>query len=97
MIETVEVTALRLLAEAVGDECSVTGHQIADMTQSRPDLRRALLRVAGTDGQINTRTLGCWLRSRAGRTIDGWRVLDCGVTSNSRRWVVERVHVDEFA
>ncbi len=36
-----------------------------------PDLREALLRIAGERGVISTRRLGKWLLSREGRIVDG--------------------------
>ena len=52
----------------------------------RPDLREALLNVAGAGGKIDGRRLGNWLARNAGRIIGGLRFEQCGERSHYAIW-----------
>jgi putative DNA primase/helicase len=55
-----------------------------------PELRDVLLRVAGTQGVLNTRRLGLWLLSKSGRIVSNQRFVKAGkVSGGALRWAVE--------
>ena len=56
-----------------------------------PELRDALVAVAGDKGAISTSALGYWLRSNAGRIVDGLRIVPDGEGQRVQRWRCESV------
>jgi putative DNA primase/helicase len=56
---------------------------------SYPELREALLTVAGAGGAINSRRLGKWLTERAGRIVNGLRFAGCEKRQGSLLWALE--------
>jgi predicted signal transduction protein with EAL and GGDEF domain len=53
---------------------------------ARPDFREALLAAAGTNGAINSRNLGNWLRTNQGRVVDGCRIVQDGLREGTMNW-----------
>jgi putative DNA primase/helicase len=102
-----ELTDLReiltLWTQTFGEE-GRTAREAADEASSRkqtvmgeptefssPELRDALLRVAGDKGNINTKKLGEWLKNQAGRIVDGVRIVKAAkVSGGVIRWAVRR-------
>jgi putative DNA primase/helicase len=61
--------------EAFGVNAPMTAVQLAThATQDRPELRDALLKVAGNGNNIVPRTLGRFLASNAGRIVGEWQI-----------------------
>lgn len=57
-----------------------------------PELRDSLLRLAGTQGTLNTRRLGLWLLSKLGRIVAGKRFAKAGAAHGGAiRWAVQTV------
>jgi hypothetical protein len=56
-----------------------------------PELRDALLMVAGEKGTISTKALGYWLRSNAERIVDGLRIVPDGEGQRVQKWRCESV------
>ncbi len=54
-----------------------------------PELRDALLGVAGKGGDLNSYRLGRFLAANKGRLIAGYRIVEAGVTNGVRRWRLE--------
>lgn len=54
-----------------------------------PELRDALLAVAGEAGRINGRKLGIWLSKQNGRVVNGRRFLNCGTRGGQSLWSLE--------
>ena len=55
----------------------------------RPELRDALLRIGSERGAISTRRLGYWLKGKAGRIVDGQKIVRVGdAHDNIARWGV---------
>ena len=55
------------------------------------DLWDLLLEVAGDRGHVSTRRLGRWLQSRAGRIVDGKRLVTKDGRGGIARYLVEMV------
>ena len=65
-----------------------------------PDLRDALLTVAGSKGRIDNKRLGDWLRGVQNRIIDGYRFVHPetgGSHDNVAKWRLERITGDDPA
>lgn len=56
-----------------------------------PDLREALLAVAGDASRINGRRLGNWLAKHEGRVVDGKKFVSPGLKGGQLLWVLETV------
>lgn len=57
-----------------------------------PDLREALLVVAGDGGAINSRRLGTWLGRNKGKVVDGVKLAPATMQDGNKRWqVIEAV------
>ncbi|GAA0607040.1 hypothetical protein GCM10009416_50080 [Craurococcus roseus] len=54
-----------------------------------PELRNALLGVAGRGGIINPRALGRWLGQHRGRVVEGFRFNQAGLLDGHMRWRLE--------
>lgn len=54
-----------------------------------PELRDALLAVAGEAGRINGRKLGIWLSKQNGRVVNGLRFVNCGTRGGQSLWSLE--------
>jgi hypothetical protein len=87
-IGATSITAKALVAKAC--EQQPDGRGEADRFTC-PELRDALLTVAGDKGAISTNALGYWLRSNAGRIVDGLRIVSDGEGQRVQRWRCERV------
>ncbi len=73
-------TALMPFAKSVGPGAEDYEH---------PDLREALLAVAGEGGAINSKRLGKWLAANRGRPVDGLRLMEVGDDRNGiKLWAV---------
>lgn len=57
----------------------------------QPDLRQALLAVAGRAGEINPRTLGNWLAANKGRVLDGHAFEEAGQVGGYMTWRLAEV------
>jgi putative DNA primase/helicase len=62
---------VRHVAEKASGRTQSLAGEPADF--AHPDLRDALLRIAGIGGNINTRRLGTWLADHEGRIVDGFK------------------------
>ena len=94
---------LTLWRERIGDD-GITVRDLAERASERkatmmgeptdfsePELRDALLRIAGERGNISTLRLGRWLLAREGRIANGWRFQQAGMTHGGvKRWKVSR-------
>jgi putative DNA primase/helicase len=59
---------------------------------THPELRDSLLRLAGTQGALNTRRLSLWLLSKSGRIVAGKRFAKAGTAhGGALRWAVQTV------
>jgi hypothetical protein len=56
----------------------------------RPDLREALLAVAGRGGALNSRALGNWLSSQKDRIVDGFSFTRMGDRQGVAAWELRR-------
>lgn len=56
-----------------------------------PDLREALLTVAGDAGAINSRRLGRWIAANEKRVVAGVRLVRRGLNGGSMNWQLEQV------
>ncbi len=56
---------------------------------AHPELREALLEVAGSKGNINNVRLGKWLASNKDRLVEGCRIVCDGVSRGLTRWRLE--------
>jgi putative DNA primase/helicase len=98
---------LGLLSEAAGTgrHCGRTVREIEELSAlertdaagyrtglRHPDLRDALVRIAGTPaGRINSRRLARWFLARRGRVIEGLRIAECGMAHGGvKKWAIER-------
>jgi hypothetical protein len=63
----------------------------AETVAGIPDLREVLLIVAGVRGDINSRRLGRWLGSVAGRIVGGRRIVKAGLNEGLQLWQLEKV------
>ena len=82
------VTVLELV-ERASERKATFGGEPGDWKE--PELRDALLQIAGMRGSIDTRRLGYWLRAKAGRIVAGCRVVHAGATADSvARWRLDR-------
>jgi hypothetical protein len=57
---------------------------------AHPDLREALLAVAGEGGAVNSRRLGKWLASNQDRIVHGLRLVRQGLSGGILQWRLER-------
>ena len=87
-IGTTSITAKALVAKAGEQEPDGRGGPDRFIC---PELRDALLTVAGAKGAISTSALGYWLRSNAGRIVDGLRIVPDGEGQRVQRWRCESV------
>ena len=55
-----------------------------------PELREALLGVAGDGNKINKRKLGWWLRKNAKRLVDGRCFIELGDNDEGKVWRLEQ-------
>ena len=53
-----------------------------------PDLREALLVVAGDGGAINSRRLGTWLGRNKGKVVEGLKLAPATMQDGNKRWQV---------
>jgi hypothetical protein len=60
-----------------------------------PELRDALLTIAGDKGAISTVTLGYWLRSNAGKIVDGRRIIQDSEGHHVQKWRCENLWEQE--
>ncbi len=75
-VEAVSVRAVIERAAGGGDSAQSTA----------PDLREALLTVAGESGAINSRRLGKWLAANEGRVVNGRRLQRANISVGIQRW-----------
>lgn len=54
-----------------------------------PELREALLVVAGEGGVINSRRLGKWIGAHQNRIVDGRKIVAATVSAGSARWQIQ--------
>jgi hypothetical protein len=94
---------LAVWSEALGCDEAFTTKEVADEIAERlptqmgeptdfahPELRDALLRLAGAQGTLNTRRLGQWLLSKAGRIVGTQRFVKAGKAHGGvLRWAVQ--------
>ena len=67
-----------------------TGSSFTPKDYKHPDLREALLSVAGEGGAINSRRLGKWLSGNLGRPVDGLRLMEAGADRDGvKLWMVD--------
>lgn len=62
-----------------------------------PDLREALLTVAGDSGAINSRRLGKWLGAQHGRIVEGRRIARLGLSSGNQQWQLQELGAQQPA
>ncbi len=62
------------------------GLGISEDDYTNPELRQALLAVAGDDGRINTNRLGNWLSKRKNRVSAGRRIVGDGTLEGNFQW-----------
>jgi putative DNA primase/helicase len=101
-----EVIGLWKESVGVGLDHAQTVRHVAEMASSRaqsqmgepadfahPDLRDALLRIAGVGGAINTRKMGNWLVDHAGRIVGGFKFMRHPTVDRTgvARWAVAKV------
>jgi len=68
----------------------VPGSSSTPKEYKHPDLREALLSVAGEGGAINSRRLGKWLSANLGRPVDGLRLMEAGDDRDGvKLWMVD--------
>ena len=66
------------------------GSSFTTKEYKHPDLREALLSVAGDGGAINSRRLGKWLSANLGRPVDGLRLIEAGDDRDGvKLWMVD--------
>lgn len=66
------------------------GSSLTIKEYKHPDLREALLSVAGDGGAINSRRLGKWLSANLGRPVDGLRLIEAGDDRDGvKLWMVD--------
>jgi putative DNA primase/helicase len=58
---------------------------------ANPDLREALLAVAGEKGAIDVRRLGKWLAKNEDRVIDGHKITRADAQTSAARWFITAV------
>ena len=76
------ITVRRLVERASRQNTSFGGRLEFD----QPDLREALLAVAGQGGAINGRRLGIWLATRAKQVVDDRWIEQAGLFEGSMTW-----------
>lgn len=59
-----------------------------------PDLREALLVVAGDGGAISSRRLGKWLAGNQNRIVDGMKIVSDGILTGIARWRLTNCSTD---
>jgi hypothetical protein len=79
------VTAKELIDHALVDDPQSSLDQYR-RAYRHPELREALLVVAGDGGSINSRRLGNWLSSVKGRIVDGRRIAPETMLNGISRW-----------
>ena len=62
----------------------------SDRPFARPELRQALLAVAGEKGGVNSRRLGRYLARNADRIVSGLRVVKAGESHHAIKWRCEK-------
>jgi putative DNA primase/helicase len=80
----------KTVRDVADDACSRAHTVMGEPTEfSHPELRDALLRVAGDKGNINTRRLGEWLKNHEGRIVSSLKVRRVGEAKGGvTRWAV---------
>jgi hypothetical protein len=95
---------LNLWAEHLGCDAGWTVRDLAEEALKRqptvmgeptdyaqPELRDALLQIAGERGVINTKILGRWIAAKRGRIVDGHRFEQVGTAHGGvAKWAVRR-------
>ena len=59
-----------------------------------PELREALLVVAGEGGVINSRRLGKWIGGHQNRIVGGRKIVSATVSAGSARWQIQCVKAE---
>ena len=84
-----QVTASKLVTYATTTVQSTFGGPVEYAHEA---LREALLTVASAGGTISTRSLGKWMRTHAGRVVDGMRIVVAHADAhNGARYLLEKV------
>jgi putative DNA primase/helicase len=66
------------------------GAGFSNREYKHPDLREALLSVAGDGGAINSKRLGKWLSANLGRPVNGLRLMEAGEDRNGvKLWMLD--------
>jgi hypothetical protein len=55
-----------------------------------PDIRDALMTVAGRDGMLNAKVLGNWLQAQQDRIVDGLQFVRMGDRQGVAVWALKR-------
>lgn len=66
----------------------VSSREVLEAAAAAPDMREALLAVAGVAGAINTRRLGLWLRANKGKLVGGLKLDTAGTLHGSALWAL---------
>lgn len=77
--------------QAKAEEMVEQGIASATKKHKYPELRDALLAVAGEAGRINGRKLGIWLSKQNGRVVNGHRFANCGTRGGQSLWSLESI------
>lgn len=82
------VTAATLVKEANKQ----TGSAFGVFNYENEELREALMGIAGVGGTISTRSLGRWLKSNAGRVVNGMRIIIANADAhNGSKYLLEKI------
>jgi putative DNA primase/helicase len=54
------------------------------------DLREALLTVAGNRGAVDSRKLGEWLAARTSKIVDGYQIVQAGLSGGRQTWSLRK-------
>lgn len=82
VVGTGRVSARELIERATRGVESDAGTR----TPEHPDLREALLAVAGGGDEINSRRFGKWLGTHQGRVVGGHRIVRAGLSAGTMMW-----------
>lgn len=82
-----QVRVREIITEATAPVANL--HQQSPKEYVHPDLREALLSVAGDGGAVNSKKLGKWMSANQGRPVEGLRLVDVGNDRDGvKRWMV---------
>lgn len=82
---------VRALIDAATEQRTALGSIVPRHEFIRPDLREALLAVAGEGGVINSRRLSKWIGAHEGRIVAGKRIVRRGMLAGFMSWSLETV------